>query len=1048
MVLRLAVTLLFLLCAGAPAPAQTCAPGMPCWTTGSRPPDAGPPLLGQWGFNRTTEQIEFWNGYQWVSTTDGMTNVRAFGALGNTVRLGDGVITAGTNVLTSAMAFFDAAYDIGKTVAIEQAGEFSGPAGSEVERPLVSTIVEVLSPNSVRLAHNAVATTGSFFPIWLVRLRDSVTTSSYAAGDRFSGSGPTGSPHFTAQVEATEIAWNTVDVGGVDTVTGITIVNPGSGGIGPGGNGGNCFVQGTTGDGQSGKYPVGDPNAPYRGAFQLVVNLVNGQVDSVVRVSSSGIYTTNPDDDANEPIIPINGCYGLTGAVLSFKMRPLIARVLSAGRGVYPTIPLEPDGDPRTVCKTAPAAEAFPCVNVIGTGAGATFAAAWIKRGAFSYGTDDTRAISAAFDMARSYNYGGYAACVYFPPGKYWISSPMPRFNNAAGCIHGADQAQSQIIVSPSLIGDVFSWSNSSAILEPVQGGVGNGLNFDGGFAADVNWAGAKISNLRMSASHNSPNTQNAIVFYDRNSNLRLSELFIRGFNGYGIATGVSSGGHFPNIRTKTTESDFSTIKVYHSGNTAFTDSGSLVTLANGTGGSGLVNGNYPSTDPVGTAIAVTTVSGSGSGAKIGAVVSGCPGACLIRPTVIDRGQRYAAGDSVTVPGSALGGSGTVTFNVTVAGLEHPAVLFDTQNAPGNPEGTNSIRMYDIQIFANHGHGLALRNSVGASGTSGFHMVNLRIEGLQFGQKHFGAGVADLISVGSPTDPGRVGNIFCVECTLTSPYMNNYAIRLDAIDAEPEHVPYLIDWAGQMNGNAGWGLPLRVNKGRFSSFKFRTILARGCTVTLSPDTEGGIEFEGLAAVEDDFNFDYCFDGAPTYALARSVQVNSASVGSIGSQTSYARTRPGALVRPGKNLVGATSQETNQVLQCATVGPNHTDPCQLTIDGLAPNIENCVNLGNGSNFRIAVELQAKDIAQFTNHYTATWNAAHWIERTAGPTSTLVDGVTSNIHPDSAKVSGTTIGSAVMSADLVNGCLKLVHTPDPTNGVLKHQLVITAKVTTVE
>lgn len=66
MVFRALAALLLFVLACSEANAQACAPGVPCWTTATRP---GSPLAGQNGYNATIASPEWWNGSAWQSIT-------------------------------------------------------------------------------------------------------------------------------------------------------------------------------------------------------------------------------------------------------------------------------------------------------------------------------------------------------------------------------------------------------------------------------------------------------------------------------------------------------------------------------------------------------------------------------------------------------------------------------------------------------------------------------------------------------------------------------------------------------------------------------------------------------------------------------------------------------------------------------------------------------------------------------------------------------------------------------------------------------------------
>ena len=177
----------------------------------------------------------------------------------------------------------------------------------------------------------------------------------------------------------------------------------------------------------------------WRTEFSVNVTLTSGVVTSIGSLTNAGQYSANPSSLSSEPV---TGCGSLSGATVSLVMGVLLPVVSTQGTYSATTGTL-------TQASTS------------GSGTGATFSAAFVTGGQFTYGTDDTNAWTNAINYVAGQDKTGTPVCLYAPGGIYLITSVLPTFYEVAGCVEGAGNEQTFIYAAPSLSGDVFSWSEA-----------------------------------------------------------------------------------------------------------------------------------------------------------------------------------------------------------------------------------------------------------------------------------------------------------------------------------------------------------------------------------------------------------------------------------------------------------------------------------------------------------------------------------------------------------------------------------------------------------
>ncbi len=426
----------------------------------------------------------------------------AYGATGNTLSYGDGTVTASSTAFSSASATFTSA-DVGKTIIID----YAGAAGV----PLVTTISAFVDSHDVTLAAAASVSVPYKF-VWAMSPQTLQSgAGSYAPGDTITLTGGTVTTNAIGTVIATS------------AVSATQTANGSSGATNTGVTSGACQVQGTTGTGVK---------------FILNTTLTAAAISAIGTFVNKGQYTVNPTTLTAEPVTPTNGCTGLTGATVNVVMGGKI--VQPSTRGVYSVLPTSPVSQGSTS----------------GSGTGITVNVQSVTAGAFEYGTDDTTALTAAWNAEiAALAAGQLGACLYMPAGHYLLSSPLPVFHSVNGCARGQGWNQTWLIISPALSGTAISFS------EDWQN---NSLSANGGISQFTGQnSGPILSDFTMQADRNSANTQNAIMFFDRNDYIALSHLFLQNFNGTCLGSGTELNAAQAYIR----ESNFDNLKAWYCGN-------------------------------------------------------------------------------------------------------------------------------------------------------------------------------------------------------------------------------------------------------------------------------------------------------------------------------------------------------------------------------------------------------------------------------------------------------------------------------------------------
>lgn len=874
-------------------------------------------------------------------------NVKSdFGAKGDTVSYVDGTITANSMAFSSASASFTQA-DVGKKIVID----YAGVAGA----PLITRITKYIDEHDVMLTNSASTTTPNY-SIWSVKTN--ANGSGYAPADTISD----GTTTFT--IDTTQVG-----------ASGISIVNGGSGGLtGPtSSSSGQCTVIGTTGSGPQ--------------LVSVNVTLTSGVVTAIVGLASAGAYTTNPTNPANEPVSPTGSCTNLTGAILSFNMAPSMVRPTT--RGLYTSAP------PSTLCVS-------PACTSSGSGTGVTLAVTQpITGGAFEYGTDDTVALQNAFNYANSAFLSGIKSCVYLPTGSYLIRQGMPTFTSP-GCVYGDSAMQTWIVATPDMTGDVLSWSDAWS-----NGLSGFGFGDGGINNSAVNQVpGPYLANISLYADRTGGSAQNGVMFYDHDDFVFLNNVYIQGFNGYGIGAGLTKNTSIGSLR----ESKFEQVRVFLSGTPT---QAAISFQANNSIAAATAEIRLSNIDiyaPHGDGLSFTAPTGSGS--KVGAVLMNNIRIEAQEFDAIQGGNLFVIG-SASSSGDIGGNAGAIAcFACRFVNpyLGKSAILLDAPNTAAAPFGI-SIKGAEIVGATNQGNGLTI--NYGRTNIFEFE-----------GNSSTGPNVTLGVNAGADNEIIAAGGS---EASLTYSVAGGRVARRTIVQGTPGT---LTDWFDVTYPSGSAALGNTLGSGAFN----------GMISRLKPNQiPSGIQSYLIGGTQNTAAGQACgvVGGSLNFCTGRNSFV-------YGGNSGVDKGRFGIAVHPGNALTGGiTSQQTDTTVQCTT---NSALACTLTADGAAPGSANCINILGNQAYLVEINLIMTDHTQpATNFYSATWNASHTLTRAVVVGSTLFDNQHGTpVLPDTSKSVGAP-GSATVDADQVNGCLAVVYTPPGGN---TDQMDVTAHIKTVE
>jgi hypothetical protein len=154
-----------------------------------------------------------------------------------------------------------------------------------------------------------------------------------------------------------------------------------------------------------------------------------------------------------------------------------------------------------------------------------------------------------------------------------------------------------------------------------------------------------------------------------------------------------------------------------------------------------------------------------------------------------------------------------------------PVVEFNSQGS-GAVDGTNEIKMSQVDIYGSKGPSFVIRNN-GSGSVGGITVDALRIEGKEHGETQ-----ADLLTIGDTRMKGQIHDVTFTSLELIDPYRGYAALRVTA----PPGVspPYYITVSGVIGGGLAFGQGLRIDAGRTSVFRMTGIHTTDTNVVIGP----------------------------------------------------------------------------------------------------------------------------------------------------------------------------------------------------------------------
>lgn len=886
-------------------------------------------------------------------------NLKDFGAKGNALTLSDANITSGSAILTSSSAVFTTA-DIGKSITIIGAGS----SGAN----LTTTISSVTNSTTVVLAANASTTISSsnYFGSYAIPV---AFGTGYVPGDTYTPSGGTNSTAVIYSIYATQ-------------VVSAVIKNAGTGGTA-----GPCILTGTTGTGNK---------------FTINATISNGSVSQINSIISAGFYTTNPTTLSTEPVTCSSA--GISGVTLTIVMG--VAGAVVSTPGLYTALPTNPVSQSSTS----------------GSGTGATFTAGFDTQGIYTYGNDDSAALTSAVNLSNTKTTSGLPPCrIYIPAGKYLIKTAPPVLTGN-GCIVGDGTNQTNIILDPSFTGDLFSWSDAWLLNYPFTASSYSGYLKAGPIIKDLSVVGNRKANGQ----------QNAFVFYDRNDNVVIDKVDVSFLPGRALYSGVTKNSSQAFMR----ESRITEFRAFNSGTTNV----SAVEFNS--------NGTNDATNEI--RILNMDIYGSYGPSFIMRSANGVLRLIDITNLRVEGKENNPAGvqaDLVTIGDASLTGQ---VANLTIRGLEliDPYGGFAALRVTAN---SYSKASYNIDVTG------MIVGGAQQSGTRGLQLDVCRDSFFRFSSLYT---TGNSVTVASSSTIGGVIGL--------SGYgeENNWTTAIDSSSTT------FISQSLYKTGSTGLDLQFsRANVSQTASGSASTTIGSNNTASGpsavaigTGNTSSGntsVCIGNSNNVSNNFSFatgqGNTVSGSPAFACGYG-NTNTASSGFVsGYQCSVGGT--GSVVfgitATDRNKYGvqtnasgyfSTSGDAQYSVQLLRGSTSSTSNATLTADGNTANTYNVANIPDNTSYFVEITLIARDITTPANVYTAKWLTCHDLSRGSGASSTLFDGITTSVLPDEYQIRGSATGmAATIKADTTNGGLVVLFTPPSGNTDTWH---IVAKVGTVE
>jgi hypothetical protein len=844
-------------------------------------------------------------------------------AVGDAKSYAAGSVAASSCAFSSSSATFTVA-DIGKGITIDGVGSGGGP--------LATTIRGFTDSHDVALAN--CASFGSSGNVEIQWAFASTPGSGYVPGEVDPCTGGTGSVACAFTIETTLVSSSSVASGG-------------SGGTASNGTTtGTCVLYGTTGSGVKAEFAATLTSG--------VVTAVTGPI-----VGQAGQYTTNPTSLSAEPVI---GCGALSGATLSLSMG--VAATLVSTRGVYSSAP-------TTFGVTSAG------------GSGAAFAFASVALGQFTYGTDDTSAFTAAFNLMNAASVGA-ELCLVVPSGRYFVRSNLPTLTNNP-CIHGDGSMHSEIIVDSAMSGRVIAlsdnWLTGNA---PTQGVADNqSLN-----------ASAHLEGFSIHGDTLAPATQDALVFADWNDFVYMRDVQAHYINGHALLAGLSVNAASSSLR----ESTIDGFRATNCGN-ASVPCVEISATGSGDGSNEIQIFGLNIFAVNGRGLVIRNAGGVATrlmnffGLRVEGVAS-----TIINPPI--------AGDLITIGDPTLQ---QVNENIFIYGLHtaSPYAGYQTIRVTGP---SASYRPANVLISG----GVIGPGNGGGVSIDAAQNVKVSLSAISATGIGFTVGPTSLVAgeVTVDLNGGETALSEQIDYSSAGIYGTPSCRRVGASNAQ----------SGSLVCNYHDGTSIGGNQVGTNAIDFetsRTSNANACTgangVCIGQDITGsGTSFTCIGS------YNSC-----TGARSAVLGVDASDKG-----------RYAVLAFAAGDFAAAGDQQWTLGLLAGT-GTGTSALRALAGGASSANTVNCGNITtNNSGYALKTTMIAYDITTSGKMITATWGYSsagpHQYTRGSGSTSVLIDSATSTISPDGVRTQGTLTGyAATIAPDTTNGCLNENFTPPTSN-----------------
>ena len=308
-----------------------------------------------------------------------------------------------------------------------------------------------------------------------------------------------------------------------------------------------------------------------------------------------------------------------------------------------------------------------------------------------------------------------------------------------------------------------------------------------------------------------------------------------------------------------------------------------------------------------------------------------------------------------------------------------PAVEF-TSTAGG--DGTNEIKVYDLNVFHAAGVGVQVSNPSAAPTTRAIEFHGLRIED----------SVSDGLQIGLSTDLGNVHGIDIFG--LDEPTVNSgtFGVKISHGGAAP---PYGIAiFGGTIGPGAGKGIDIDWGS-LITLAKFDGFSVSSTDITIGQHATDNLYFDGQAMESWTYSVD------PSYAYHLYPHYPAQVYG-----------LPGAVNLSGSAILKGSGSSTAAI--------------RVTMDGAAANPQNCFAPRPGQALGFSAIMLAEDATDPTKNYTWSMPVAYFSAISGAASATLTPGTAATVS------NGTLTGSSVtFNADTTNGCPNLSWTPPTAN-----------------